>query len=384
MGKRSLILAAALTAALAAMPAPAYAQDASQVSPFSDVKTDDWFAGAVIQGKEMGIIDGYKDGSFRPQRKLSYGEFIKMAVKGERSAGPGTHWAAGCYNYASENGYLTARDISPNVLDDLIPRKYMALIFANILASKGYAEGEVASAPFSDVSRSDRFEYQISVCVKSGVLSGYSDGSFRPDGVLTRAEAASALVRFFKLTADVDSARPADTVITEQVNEPEEEAGNPASEASDTEVMAAPSDAADSRMKAVLGSILQSLSYTEGGSCRLRYYKPQIPADMHFSMRVSMSGAADFYYQSDAGYRTDPSRYDPSEGNFEVSIPGVSTLDGSSFSCLLSLTASDGSKAVSYQLQRSSGGGLSLFLNYHNGGSTTRLEVPVPEGVFGR
>ena len=101
-------------------------------------------------------------------------------------------------------------------------------------------------------------------------------------------------------------------------------------------------------------------------------------------MRVSMSGAADFYYQSDAGYRTDPSRYDPSEGNFEVSIPGVSTLDGSSFSCLLSLTASDGSKAVSYQLQRSSGGGLSLFLNYHNGGSTARLEVPVPEGVFGR
>ena len=83
MGKRSLILAAALTAALAAMPAPAYAQDASQVSPFSDVKTDDWFAGAVIQGKEMGIIDGYKDGTFRPQRKLSYGEFIKMAVKGQ-------------------------------------------------------------------------------------------------------------------------------------------------------------------------------------------------------------------------------------------------------------------------------------------------------------
>jgi len=397
MGKRTIILAAALTAALASsMPAYALAPEAALASPFSDVKTDDWFAGAVVQGKEMGIIDGYKDGTFRPQRKLSYGEFIKMAVKGQKAEGAGTHWASGCYNYASEMGYLTSRDISQNMLDMQIPRKYMALIFANILASKGHAEGEVASAPFSDVSRSDRFEYQISVCVKSGVLSGYTDGTFRPDEVLTRAEAASALVRFFRLigsadyvqeysesSADISAEAPDASENTQTVP------GDGGSTAAATDISGgsaakAPSDAADSSYKEMLDGILSSLRCSEGGRCTLSYSKPQIPADRHFSLRINMTGAGDFYYQSDAGYRSDPSLYDPSAGSFSVDIPGVSTLDGSNFTCLLSLSASDGSRSVSYQLQRTPAGELSLYMNYHNGGSTSRVVKAVPEGTLGR
>ena len=391
MGKRSILIAAALAALLAASPpAYAYAQDAARSSPFSDVRTEDWFAGAVMEGRDRGIIDGYTDGTFRPQRKLSYGEFIKMAVSGRKVGGSGTHWASGCYNYALQKGYLTERDITQRLLDDGIPRKHMALIFANILAAKGYAEGEVASAPFSDVGSLDRYEYQIAVCVKAGVLSGYKDGSFRPDAVLTRAEAASALVRFFRLleapslgegpAAEApNSEKPSAIDVSQDVeiaypDDPKLYVNNAAQ---------APSDAADSEMRTMLDQILASMRIGEtDGGCTLYYDKPEIPSELHFSMRIT-GGGDGFYYQSDAGYRSDPSLYDPSAGSFEAPLPGTLAADAGC-TLLLSLSRTDGGKAVSYRLQDFGSEETRLFLIFHNGGRSSRHELPLPDSLLGR
>jgi hypothetical protein len=63
-------------------------------------------------------------------------------------------------------------------------------------------EGTVPSAPFSDVPAQSAYEYPIAVAAAAGLLEGYPDGTFRPEGYLTRAEAATAFVRLLACLAD--------------------------------------------------------------------------------------------------------------------------------------------------------------------------------------
>src|SRR5574344_1712725 len=43
-------------------------------SKFSDVKTNEWYTGAINIAANEGIISGYPDGTFRPSQNVSYSE----------------------------------------------------------------------------------------------------------------------------------------------------------------------------------------------------------------------------------------------------------------------------------------------------------------------
>jgi len=47
-------------------------------NPFWDVYAEDWYGAYVIRAAELGIIDGYPDGSFGPANTILVSEFIKM------------------------------------------------------------------------------------------------------------------------------------------------------------------------------------------------------------------------------------------------------------------------------------------------------------------
>lgn len=47
---------------------------------FSDVESKDWHASFVKEAKELGLINGYKDGSFGPEKSISVGEFIAISI----------------------------------------------------------------------------------------------------------------------------------------------------------------------------------------------------------------------------------------------------------------------------------------------------------------
>lgn len=49
-------------------------------SPFPDVQADQWFAPYVSQAKELGIISGYPDGTYKPWREVNRAEFVKIAT----------------------------------------------------------------------------------------------------------------------------------------------------------------------------------------------------------------------------------------------------------------------------------------------------------------
>lgn len=50
-------------------------------SPFSDVKPEQWFAPFVIQAKDLGIVNGNPDGTFTPASTVTRAGFIKMLLE---------------------------------------------------------------------------------------------------------------------------------------------------------------------------------------------------------------------------------------------------------------------------------------------------------------
>ena len=167
---------------------------------YSDVKTSDGFCPVVTKASERGIISGYPDGSFKPAKEVTYGEFLAMSqalevvVHEEKPV----HWAKGYYDHAVKNGYIQATDFSVSDLGKPIPRSDMALIMAGLIKARGL-EIPQNSLVFSDVSTDAPCSAFIDLCTRAGVLTGYPDGSFRPSGYLKRSEAAAAIMNYIRL-----------------------------------------------------------------------------------------------------------------------------------------------------------------------------------------
>src|SRR5690606_11235384 len=54
---------------------------------FSDVKSGDWFANAVAVAAEAGIVKGYEDGTFQPNKVITREELAAMVVRASAFAG---------------------------------------------------------------------------------------------------------------------------------------------------------------------------------------------------------------------------------------------------------------------------------------------------------
>jgi len=50
--------------------------------PFADVDADHWAAGHINVAQMMGIVNGYEDGTFRPDGNITYAEALKMVLAG--------------------------------------------------------------------------------------------------------------------------------------------------------------------------------------------------------------------------------------------------------------------------------------------------------------
>lgn len=187
----------------------------SAASPFSDVRQTDWFASYVETARDLGIVSGYPDGSFKPSRQVSYGEFLAMAMRGQGTSNAAVtpykaHWARPFYDAAAAQEIFSETQISSRSLDEPIPRRDMALIMAGLLNRAGLGGKNVKQADrlFTDVEASDEREYPIALCAYYGALTGYPDGTFRPLGFLTRAEAATAMTALSGITGAQAVAEP--------------------------------------------------------------------------------------------------------------------------------------------------------------------------------
>lgn len=78
-----------------------------------------------------------------------------------------------------------------------ITRAEVAMIFYNLLDRDTLAKYHTTENSFSDVPSGKWYSAAVSTLSAMGTLSGYPNGTFRPDDSITRAELASVCVRFF-------------------------------------------------------------------------------------------------------------------------------------------------------------------------------------------
>ena len=172
------------------------------ISTFNDVPNTHWAAQSVGYLANAGVISGTGDGSFAPDRTVTREEFVKMVVgafgiTGAKDIAFGDiakdNWA---YNYiaiAVNNGIVNGVSEDAFGMGAKITRQDMAVIIARVAALKGIDLGN-GSASFTDAANIDGYAKDaVELLAGAKVINGYEDGSFKPQGSLTRAEAAKVI-----------------------------------------------------------------------------------------------------------------------------------------------------------------------------------------------
>ncbi|MBR2490177.1 MAG: DUF11 domain-containing protein [Ruminiclostridium sp.] len=113
----------------------------STTNDYSDVRADQWFNNAISTLSNAGILNGYNDGTFRPNAPITRAEFAKIA-----------------------SSFFSHVD-----------SEYQGL-FPDVPASKWYAA-------------------YVEAASELGLITGYPDGTFRPEQNITRAEACTIVNR---------------------------------------------------------------------------------------------------------------------------------------------------------------------------------------------
>ena len=128
---RTMLLSCLALLLVLGMTSVACAYDVS----FSDVPEDSWFYTDVMTLAESGVIGGYPDGTYRPTKKVTTGEALKMILLAAGYPEPEraeSHWARGYLNFAIDQGFLVRyQDITD--LDVNMTRGLLAKLAANAL-----------------------------------------------------------------------------------------------------------------------------------------------------------------------------------------------------------------------------------------------------------
>ncbi len=184
---------------------------------FKDVSSDAWYYGTVNKLATYGIINGYPDGSFKPDNTLTRGEFIRMlttvAEIWSDKASKGIHWAESDWNALNDNELLevsTGYDMSGTLfpctaaaLDTPITRYEMAFLINSVLYMAFYENPMVVTSTtdsfanhIGDYNGMDKaYQSPVEQCYAKGILMGDSDSYFWGASNLKRSEAAAVIIR---------------------------------------------------------------------------------------------------------------------------------------------------------------------------------------------
>ena len=176
-------------------------------TPFTDVKTADWWYEAVKYVYENKLMAGTSTTTFEPTAKLNRAQAVQILYNLEgQPAVTGTadftdvsgHWALNAITWGAENNVVAGvgnGKFDPNAD---VTREQFAQMMYNYAKFKGYdlsAAGDLNS--FSDVSKvSDWAVAALTWANGEGLINGNEDGTLAPNGTAIRGQAASILMNF--------------------------------------------------------------------------------------------------------------------------------------------------------------------------------------------
>ena len=152
-----------------------------------------------------GYIAGYPDHTFRPAKSMTRAEAAAILARlckltGGDSTKPDFKDADGWYNAAINDvvkaGYMKGYPDGSFKPDQPITRAEFAVILSHVL------KDETAPNPFKDTA-GHWAKDAIDKAYAQGIIKGYGDNTFRPDALVSRAEAVAMANRTFRLQKTV-------------------------------------------------------------------------------------------------------------------------------------------------------------------------------------
>ena len=178
------------------LPAGAFAQ-----STASDI-SGHWAESTIESWMEDGLIGGYSDGTFQPDKAITRAEFVKLVNAAINANRVGTvdftdvtsdDWFYGELELAMGAGYVGGFEDGTFRPSETVTRAQAAAFIAK---AKNMAANSFAAERFTDVyAIPDWAKGAIGAVAEAGYMSGYQDGSFQAGKALTRAEAVATLDR---------------------------------------------------------------------------------------------------------------------------------------------------------------------------------------------
>lgn len=179
---------------------------------FSDVTAADWFYDDVRTLSGMKVINGYEDGSYKPENAVTRAEFLKLLVTllcdemftpdgAMFKDVPGDEWYSKYIASSIVYGFIDLKDYGETFgPDEPITRREVAKIINKALQ----VESGKYQTPYADTA-DPNIVALYGLCLMQGSIDpATGDRLFYPDTEITRAETAAVVLRIFKLASAAD------------------------------------------------------------------------------------------------------------------------------------------------------------------------------------
>lgn len=186
------------------------------VPQFTDVAEDAWYHDYVYDLVYRGVVNGMTATTYEPEGKLTRAQFVKLlacsladaeTLKTYEGRHPFKdsegHWAEAYIAWAKDKGIVEGVSATEFDPEAPITREQMATIFGRYALKQGIElpKSENAAGSFPDADKISEYAREFVELMRiAGILNGYEDGTFRPQGNATRAEAAKLFSLFLSIT----------------------------------------------------------------------------------------------------------------------------------------------------------------------------------------
>ena len=193
-------------------PVPTSSPEPADTPAFDDMQGYDWAQEAVNALYKKGVVKGQAEGKYVPQNLVTRAEFVKMLVlafdlnNGEKEipfedVGE-NDWFRDYVAIAYHSGIVSGTDKTVFSPQEPLTREMAAAMLYKTAQRKGTSLNE-RSEQFADMNLVSGYAYDaVAALSAAGILSGYEDGTVRPQDFCDRAQAAQLVYQLMGIEGD--------------------------------------------------------------------------------------------------------------------------------------------------------------------------------------
>lgn len=187
---------------------PGTDEPATSTLPFTDVKVEDWFYDSVKKAFEKGLMKGTDETTFAPNASTTRAMVatVLFRMDGEKKtdvAGlfndvEADSWYTDAVAWAAEKGIVLGYDETTFAPNDNVTREQLVVMLYRYAAVTEKSEKDLSA--FADAASVSEWATEaMTWAVEKGIILGKGNSTLDPQGVASRAEVCTMLVRFLEM-----------------------------------------------------------------------------------------------------------------------------------------------------------------------------------------